>query len=96
MPRVPNRVDGKVLPSQVACTEPVGKSSEFPSAKSTTALTQEPKAKPGAESKMPLSVVLTLTTAAARGCPRGKVRRMFVPTVPLSAATHFGALKIIR
>jgi hypothetical protein len=54
----------------------MGKSSEFPSAKSTTALTQEPRAKPGAESKMSLAVVVDTNHSSRSGLSAGKVRNV--------------------
>ncbi|KAL0612407.1 hypothetical protein AAY473_019039 [Plecturocebus cupreus] len=59
--------------AMVACTKPMGAYSKFPSAKLTTALTQELSAKQGAESEMTLSVVSSPTTAIVRGWPRGKI-----------------------
>lgn len=71
-------VSVKVFPLQVACTEPMGASSEFPSAKSTTALTHQPRAKLAAESKGTVSGVDT-NHSHCSGLSTGKVRSMLVP-----------------
>ena len=70
----------------------MGESGEFPSAKSTTALTHNPRAGLGAESKVSLSVAAPLT-AAALGAVHREGEKSVCSHSARSTAARSGALK---